>query len=106
MKNAKELERKKERIRNDPATKRLAAKLGVTVDKLLEGFGEPKTLVDTQSHRPDAERYAEIEAALRRGYARAQEQQEIRGQKRDGFTAEEQRRRENQKKTLVGQEIW
>src|SRR5688500_10450219 len=106
MHSQEEIARRKEILRNDPATKRIAEKLGVTLERFLQDIENPGLIVDQSNGRPMEERLAEVEGILTRAVESARELQLQRGQKRDGFTGEENRRREAKKKNLVGLETW
>lgn len=106
MHSQEEIARRKERLRNDPITKKIAAKLGVTLERFLQDIEAPGPIFDRENSRPMEERLAEVEGAFKSAVTSARELQEKRGQKRDGFTDGDQRRLEARKKTLVGNEAW
>ena len=98
---------KLERLRKDPITKRIAARLGVSLETLLAGVPSPGPLVDVHGGPNIEARLVEIEGVVRRGIERAQTQQSERAQRRDGFTGERLRRLDiTTKKTILGEEAW
>lgn len=98
---------KLERLRKDPITKRIAARLGVSLETLLAGVPSPGPLVDVHGGQNIEARLVEIEGVVRRGIERAQTQQSERAQRRDGFTGERLRRLDiTTKRTILGEEAW
>jgi hypothetical protein len=98
---------KLERLRKDPITKRIAARLGVSLETLLAGVPSPGPLVDVHGGQNIEARLVKIEGVVRRGIERAQTQQSERAQRRDGFTGERLRRLDiTTKKTILGEEAW
>jgi hypothetical protein len=98
---------KLERLRKDPITKRIAARLGVSLETLLAGVPSPGPVVDVHGGQNIDARLADIEVVVRRGIERAKTQQSERAQRRDGFTGERLRRLDiTTKKTILGEEAW
>lgn len=84
-----EIERRKEKLRRDPATARLCAKLGVTVERYLEDIehAHTKKLFDNQPPGREAERIAEVGNFFRKAFAKMRARRDEAAQLHDNVAA-------------------
>ncbi|MFO0722176.1 MAG: hypothetical protein U1E65_00245 [Myxococcota bacterium] len=106
MMTQEEIAQKKEQLRNNPFTKRIAARLGVSLETFLSNIEAPGPVVDIHGGKNVEARLAVIEQKIRGGLAKAKALHEERAQKRDGFAGDKLRQIDLKKKTVLGHDAW